>query len=71
MIEEKPYMDENKMIAWHFSHAKGRCVKGINILSCLVRYGDKVLHINELLSSKLFFCPVQSVKIINFSASII
>ena len=39
-IEEKPYTDESTIISWHFSHAKGRCVKGINILSCLVRYGD-------------------------------
>ena len=35
MIEEKPYTDENEIVAWHYSHAKGRCVKGINILSCL------------------------------------
>jgi hypothetical protein len=39
-IEEKPYTDENTILNWHFSHAKGRCVKGINLLSCLVRYGD-------------------------------
>jgi hypothetical protein len=32
-IEEKPYTDENEIICRHFSHAKGRCVKGINILS--------------------------------------
>ena len=38
-IEEKPYTDENEIICWHFSHAKERCIKGINILSCLVRYG--------------------------------
>lgn len=23
-IEEKPYTDENEIICWHFSHAKGR-----------------------------------------------
>ena len=28
-IEEKPYTDENEVVAWHFSHAKGKCVKGI------------------------------------------
>ena len=39
-IEEKPYTDENEIVAWHYSHAKGRHVKGINILSCLVAYGD-------------------------------
>ena len=30
-IEEKPDTDENEIICWHDSHAKGRCVKGINI----------------------------------------
>jgi len=32
-IEEKPYTDENEIICWHFSHAKGRCIKGVNLLS--------------------------------------
>lgn len=38
-IEEKPHTDENEIVAWHHSNAKGRHVKGINILSCLVSYG--------------------------------
>ena len=36
-IEEKPYTDENEIIAWHYDHSKGRNVKGINILSALYR----------------------------------
>ena len=44
-IEEKPYTDENEIVSWHFSHAKGRCIKGINILSGLIRYGDMALPI--------------------------
>lgn len=39
-IEEKPHTDENEIVCWHFDHAKQRNVKGINILSALVRYGD-------------------------------
>lgn len=39
-ISEKNYIDDNAENCWHFSHAKPRHVKGINILSCLVRYGD-------------------------------
>jgi len=27
-IEEKSYTDENEIVSWHFSRAKGRCVKG-------------------------------------------
>jgi hypothetical protein len=29
-IEEKPYTDENDIVCGHFSHAQGRCIKGIN-----------------------------------------
>lgn len=34
-IEEKPYTDENELIAWHFDHSKNRTVKGINLLNCV------------------------------------
>lgn len=34
-IEEKPYTDENELICWHFDHAKGRTVKGINLITAL------------------------------------
>src|SRR3954453_19203949 len=34
-IAEKPYTDENDIIAWHYDHAQGRSVKGINFLSLL------------------------------------
>ena len=32
-IEEKPYTKENDVIAWHYDHAKGKSVKGINFVS--------------------------------------
>ena len=44
-IEEKPYTDENEIVSWHYSHTKGHQVKGINLLTCLVRYGDRALPI--------------------------
>ena len=34
-IAEKPYTDENDIIAWHYDHSQGRTVKGINFLSAL------------------------------------
>lgn len=37
-IEEKPYMDESEITCWHYSHAKGTVLKGINLLTCMVRY---------------------------------
>jgi hypothetical protein len=62
-IEEKTYTDENEIICWHYSHAKGRCVKGINLLSCLVRYGDTALPIAyEPICKDVLFCDVISKK---------
>ena len=67
-IEEKPYTDENEIVCWHFSHAKGRCVKGINILSCLARYGDKSLPIAfEAIHKDLFYCDINTKKVIRRS----
>ena len=44
-IQEKQWTDENEIMCWHYSHAKGRCIKGVNLLTCLVRYGDIALPI--------------------------
>lgn len=62
-IEEKTYTDENEIVCWHYSHAKGRCVKGINLLSCLVRYGDIALPIAyEIITKDLRFCDIKTKK---------
>ncbi len=34
-ISEKPYTDENDIIAWHYDHSHDRMVKGINFLSAI------------------------------------
>jgi hypothetical protein len=34
-IVEKPHTDENDIICWHYDHAKGRTVKGLNLLTTL------------------------------------
>jgi len=39
-IQEKPWMDENDLIAWHYDHCVGRSVKGINLLNCLYHVND-------------------------------
>jgi hypothetical protein len=60
-IEEKPYTDENGIICWHFSHAKGRCVKGVNLLSCLVRYGDIAFPISfDIIFKDVHFCDLKT-----------
>ena len=57
------YTDESTIVGWHFSHAKGRCVKGINILSCLVRYGDLALPIGfEVVHKDIHFCDLKTKK---------
>lgn len=62
-IEEKPYTDTNSIVNWHFSHAKGRCIKGINVLSCLVRYGDLALPIGfEAVVKDIHFCDIKTKK---------
>ncbi len=44
-IEEKPYTDENDIIAWHYDHSKKRNVKGINFVSTLYQNNDLALPI--------------------------
>jgi len=62
-IEEKPYTDENEIVCWHFSHAKGRCVKGINLLSCLVRYGDIAFPVSfDIVSKDQHFYDLKTKK---------
>jgi hypothetical protein len=63
-IEEKTYTDENEIIAWHYSHAKGRCIKGVNLLSCLIRYGDVALPIAyEPVCKDVSFCDIATKKV--------
>jgi hypothetical protein len=62
-IEEKPYTDENEIMCWHYSHAKVVHVKGVNILSCLVRYGDVTLPVGyEIVHKDIGYCDIESKK---------
>lgn len=62
-IEEKPYTDENEVNCWHYSHAKGEVLKGINILSCLIRYDDFSLPVGyEVIKKDIVFCDVKTKK---------
>ena len=51
-IVEKPYTDENDMIAWHYEHTKGRSVKGINFITSLYQVQDISLPVNYHLIQK-------------------
>lgn len=60
-IAEKNYTDENDLNCWHFSHAKNRHVKGMNLVSCLVRYGDVALPIGyELVKKDILYSDMET-----------
>ena len=62
-VAEKSYTDENLQVAWHYSHAKGRVVKGINLQSCLVRYGDISLPISfEMVKKDIAYIDSETGK---------
>ena len=62
-IEEKPYTDENDTVCWHYSHGKGRCIKGVNLLSGMIRYGDFALPVAfEAIRKDLYFCDLVDKK---------
>ncbi|MDB2614307.1 transposase, partial [Chlamydiales bacterium] len=62
-IEEKEHTDVNDTVCWHYSHAKGECVKGINILSGMIRYGDFALPVAyEAVRKDLYFCDLSDRK---------
>lgn len=51
-IVEKPYTDENEIICWHYDHAKGRTVKGINFITSLYVVDDISLPVTFRLVAK-------------------
>ncbi|MES2998855.1 MAG: transposase [Pseudomonadota bacterium] len=62
-ISEKNYTDENAVNCWHFSHAKHRHVKGINLLSCLIRYGDIALPVGyEVVNKNMDYSDIETRK---------
>jgi len=69
-IEEKPYTDENDLVCWHHCHTKNRHIKGINILSCLVRYENITLPVGyEAVRKDVQFSDIKTKKF-NRTASI-
>ena len=60
-IAEKEYTDENEIICWHYSHAKNRVMKGINLLSCIVRYGDISVPVGfEIIKKDILFSDIET-----------
>ena len=68
-IIEKPHMDENALISWHYDHSKGRSVKGINLLSAFYvssKTPDSeplcVPVLYEFILKTIYFCVVKTKK---------
>ncbi|WP_165482612.1 transposase, partial [Legionella santicrucis] len=60
-IEEKPYTDENEINCWHYSHAKGTVLKGINILTYMIRYDDFSVPIGyEVIKKDISYSDIKS-----------
>jgi hypothetical protein len=60
-IIEKPYTKENDINCWHYSHAKGRCVKGMNLLTALASYPDADIPCAyEIIEKPIQYCDLET-----------
>jgi hypothetical protein len=69
-IAQKAHMDENKLICWHYDHARQRNVKGVNLLSafyvsCRDPAGEPLrIPISYILVLKtVLFCELKTRKV--------
>lgn len=62
-VEEKPHMDENDLISWHYDHCQGRNVKGINLLNGLYHVdGISIPVAFELVRKPVRYCDLVTRK---------
>ena len=62
-VQEKPHMDENDLICWHYDHCKGHHIKGINLLNCLYHSKDASIPVAfEPIRKPLRFCDIKTRK---------
>lgn len=63
-VIEKPYTKENEIICWHYSHAKGRCVKGMELLTILCVFEDAVIPFSyEVIQKPVEYCDLETRKV--------
>jgi hypothetical protein len=74
-IVEKEYTNENDLVCWHYDHAKGRSVKGVNLLTAFyVSQKDektdplRVPVAYELIQKPVVMCDVKTKKEVRKSA---
>ncbi len=62
-IEEKPHTNENDTVCWHYAHSKGRCIKGVGILTGMIRYDDLSLPLSfNTIRKDLIFSDIKTKK---------
>lgn len=62
-VEEKEYSDESDLISWHYSHAKGKVVKGLNLLTALAVYDEASIPVAfELIKKPVVMCDLATKK---------
>jgi len=62
-VQEKPYMDENEVMCWHYAHNQGKAVPGFNLLNCLYQVGDSSIPVAfELIKKPLEYCELKTCK---------
>jgi len=67
-IEEKPYTKANDIVCWHYSHSKGRCLKGVEILTLLLIFEDAVIPFTyEVIEKSIYYCDLKTKKVKNRS----
>ena len=60
-VEEKPHMDENDLICWHYDHCQGRNIKGINLLNCLYHVNDTSIPVVfERVRKPIHYCDLKT-----------
>lgn len=63
-IIEKPYTKENSINCWHYSHAKGRCVKGMQLLTALCGFEHAVVPFSyEVINKTVQYCELETRKV--------
>ena len=62
-IQEQPDTDENEIMCWHSSHAKGIHIKGAHLLSCIVQYDDVSIPIEyEIVHKDVRYAEIETKK---------
>jgi DDE superfamily endonuclease len=66
-ISEKPYTDENDIVAWHFDHCQNRTIKGINLLTAFYSTSNQEEELRlpvsyEIIHKDLRYCDVKTKK---------